>query len=429
MESAVQKGADMQAVQKYMAPYLDRIMKQQPQQGTEQPQPPQPEQPQPPQPEQPQPPQPEQPQPPQPEQPAQEQSNSNAITPSVTPETLNTMTPTEAAKELRRQLKEAAQDPRYYNKDSSQYRGRTAADFGAVSFPKAHWTNESASVVLALKNEIDQIADKFNVPRVRGIKHGIGAYGANMGDGVMQLNADSFYRYSIGIDQSLNDISVEERRAKVDALKSQIRDVKEQNKELRRQRESLPQGSYERADLTDKINENNDKGKSLLLEARGLTNDNLNKSNWKLGDPLRDRPVVGDAYADTGLEQARHTMFHEMGHHIHAYFGNVYVENHLGGKPNRRNYTRPIEDWLRNHKSEVVSTKAGNNKTFRQAIADIEADTSENNLRQFQHYAQWNSHEWFCENFATYFMGNTERVDPVFVKLIESILKDGKVPK
>jgi hypothetical protein len=139
--------------------------------------------------------------------------------------------------------------------------------------------------------------------------------------------------------------------------------------------------------------------------------------------------VVGDAYADTGLEQARHTMFHEMGHHIHAYFGNVYVENHLGGKPNRRNYTRPIEDWLRNHKSEVVSTKAGNNKTFRQAIADIEADTSENNLRQFQHYAQWNSHEWFCENFATYFMGNTERVDPVFVKLIESILKDGKVPK
>jgi len=146
--------------------------------------------------------------------------------------------------------------------------------------------------------------------------------------------------------------------------------------------------------------------------------------------------VVGDAYADTGLEQARHTMYHEMGHHVHAYFGNEYkgdkanpLMSELGGKVNRRNYTRPIEDWLRNHKSEVVSIKAGNNKTFQQAIADIEADTSENNLRQFQHYAQWNSHEWFCENFATYFMGNTERVDPVFVKLIESILKDGKVPK
>ena len=118
-----------------------------------------------------------------------------------------------------------------------------------------------------------------------------------------------------------------------------------------------------------------------------------------------------------------------MGHHVHAYFGNEYVGDKLGGVVNRANYSRPIEVWLRQHKKEITPLSDGHGKTQSKATADIEADTSEANLRQFSHYAQYNPHEWFCENFATYFMGHTERVDPVFVKLIESILKDGKVPK
>ena len=37
-------------------------------------------------------------------------------------------------------------------------------------------------------------------------------------------------------------------------------------------------------------------------------------------------------------------------------------------------------------------------------------------------YARTNRFEWFAENFAEYFMGHKERVDPMAVKLIDSIL-------
>ena len=148
------------------------------------------------------------------------------------------MTPIEAAKRLRAQLKEAAKDARYPNKGHSQFTGRTEKDFGAVSFPKAHWTNESASIVLGLKNEIDQIADKFNIPRIRGIKHGSGSYGANMGDGVMQLNADTFAGYARGINVDLTTMSLEARRAKVAELMAERQKLKEITTEQRNKRDA-----------------------------------------------------------------------------------------------------------------------------------------------------------------------------------------------
>ena len=336
------------------------------------------------------------------------------------------MTPIEAAKRLRAQLKEAAKDARYPNKGHSQFNGRTEKDFGAVSFPKAHWTNESASLVLGLKNEIDQIADKFNIPRIRGIKHGTGAYGANMGDGVMQLNADSFAMYARGLNVDLTTMSLEARRAKVAELMAERQKLKETNIELRNKRDALKQGTEERRIANVELADGIKKRKALFQEAASLTNDSLNKSEWKTGDPIKDRPFVGDAYANTRLDKARHTMFHEMGHHVHEYFGNMFKDG-MGGKLNRANYTRPLESWLRSHKSEISPLKDGFGKSQQKAKADIIADTSEANLRQFSHYAQYNGKEWFAENFAQYFMGYTNRVDPVFVKLIESVL-NGKVP-
>ena len=340
------------------------------------------------------------------------------------------MTPIEAAKRLRAQLKEAAKDARYPNKRHSQFRGRSEKDFGAVSFPTAHWTNESASIVLGLKNEIDQIADKFNIPRIRGIKHGTGNYGASMGDVVMQLNADTFAGFARGLNFNAiasSDMSLEARRAKVAELMAERQKLKETNTELRNKRDALEKGTEERRIVNVELAAGINKRKALFIEASYLTNDNLNKSEWKIGDPIKDRPFVGDAYADTGLEKARHTVFHEMGHHVHGYFGAVLKEG-FGGNQNRANYTRPIERWLRSHKSEISPLRDGFTKdSQKEAVADIKADTSEANLRQSSDYAQYNGQEWFSENFALYFMGHMTRVDPVFVKLIESVL-NGKVP-
>ena len=367
-------------------------------------------------------------QPPQPPQPPEtNETVGNAIKPSVTSETLVVIGRNEAAKQLRSQLQEAQKDKRYYNKRSSQYRGRTSKDFGSVSFPQGHWSDASASLVIALKNEIDQIADRFNVPRIRGIKHGTGQYGANMGDGVMQLNADTFEGYAAGLGpKSLSGVDLEQR---ISFLTTEIQRIKEDNKELRKERDSLDRYSSDpdevarRQDLVTKIRDNNNNGLKLVREARTLTNLNLNKSTWKTGDSLSQRPHTAGTYYDTGLETARNTMFHEMGHHVHAYYGNTFKDNSIiadlpNAEENRQNYTRPIEKWLRNHRSEIVSSRN-----------DVKNKTGEANLRQYSTYAQENEHEWFCENFSSYFTGHVQRVDPVFVKLIESILNKGVVPE
>ena len=97
-----------------------------------------------------------------------------------------------------------------------------------------------------------------------------------------------------------------------------------------------------------------------------------------------------------------------MGHHIHE---NIRLRtissfNDGGGtfEPNARQVTHPLENYLTKNRLKFLN--------------------SEGKARQYSTYAHTNEYEWFAENFANYWMGKRDKVDPVFIELIEKLLTD-----
>ncbi|NBR40650.1 MAG: hypothetical protein EBT93_14750, partial [Alphaproteobacteria bacterium] len=91
-------------------------------------------------------------------------------------------------KRLEIELEEAAQDQRYINMDYRIYSGVKASNFGKAVFTK-EFTDESATVVLALKKEIDEICDRIEVPHIRSIVvNKSRSYNMAMGDGTLFIN-------------------------------------------------------------------------------------------------------------------------------------------------------------------------------------------------------------------------------------------------
>ena len=180
-------GGNAEKAQFYLGQYIDRVKQQQDARKRTQ-QPPQPPQPQP-QPPQPEPePQPE-PQPdPEPEpQPNPEPSPTDPIVSTVTP---NFVVPPQSVslKELTRQLEDAQNDPRHAHWDNTRRADRGKAKLGSA------FTPEAIALIAAIKPEIDAICDRFNVPRIRGIK-GMRSDAraiAKMGGGIMFFNPSWF---------------------------------------------------------------------------------------------------------------------------------------------------------------------------------------------------------------------------------------------
>ena len=80
----------------------------------------------------------------------------------------------------------------------------------------------------------------------------------------------------------------------------------------------------------------------------------------------------------------RSVWYHEFAHHIH-----------------QQKFVKTIEDY----KKPLLEKKLKKIGKFRN-----------NSSTQ---YADWNSEEWFAENFTLYELGKTELVDPKFIKFFE----------
>lgn len=114
---------------------------------------------------------------------------------------------------------------------------------------------------------------------------------------------------------------------------------------------------------------------------------------------FNDRPHNTFRYYGTGLDRARNVVYHEMGHHIHQMlFPSKPLSDSTG--PWVRNSA--VERWLMNNEKDFLG--------------------SSNKDALPSRYARFNRFEWFAENFAEYFMGHKERVDPIAIKLIDSLL-------
>ena len=131
-------------------------------------------------------------------------------------------------------------------------------------------------------------------------------------------------------------------------------------------------------------------------------------STWDTSKPQNEKPRFADAYLNTGFERVRQLLYHEMGHHIHQNIRLRAVQsfNDGGGafEPNARQVVKPVEEYLSANRNKYIN--------------------AEGKQRQYSTYAHTDEHEWFAENFSSYWMGTRDKVDPVFVELIEKLLTD-----
>ena len=192
-------------------------------------------------------------------------------------------------------------------------------------------SDEMATKVSVILDELNDLAIKYNVPKLRGIYIRNSGSLAGMGDGSLKLNAKQLDRISDGI------------------------------------KSNLARTNY------------NNKTKLKTL------------ANWKHGDNIKFRPLVGYEYFDNELDHLRQVMYHEFGHHVHQM---KYV-------------TKDTLDYGTKYIPKVE-------KELTQLTDRFIMKTPTN-------YAKTNSKEFFAENFSLYSMGKTDLVDPKFIKLIEEL--------
>ena len=109
------------------------------------------------------------------------------INKSVSESTIKIISAKKGTDILQKQFQEANKDERYLNKGIRHYRARQPKDFGNANLKGLD--DKAVSMLVAIKPELDALADKFNVPKLRGYKfsNNEGSFYANQGDGVMGL--------------------------------------------------------------------------------------------------------------------------------------------------------------------------------------------------------------------------------------------------
>ena len=102
-------------------------------------------------------------------------------------------------------------------------------------------------------------------------------------------------------------------------------------------------------------------------------------------------------HREAGFERFRSTVYHEFGHHVHQMY-KVDLEkwNDTIGRGRYRGYIPPVESRIDKIKNRMSPSR----------------------------YGDTNSKEWFAENFAAYFNGNRDIVDPSFVEIIKELIEN-----
>lgn len=322
------------------------------------------------------------------------------VNPDVTADTIEVRPRATLQREMTAELRTAAADQRY--SPLPEFNDRLASDFGAARFSTA-FTDEAVSLIAAVKPELDNLADQLKIPRIRGFKTITKARAnANMGDGVMGLNPDSFNARAATVGGGGADALAAQKRAEIDAIVAEMNAIAQQVSDLTRQMRGLD-GSI-RNPLWSGLAQQ----QQALVKRHGLLRTKYRKadiaaqrarqaaskqvaSTWKPGDSVDARPwSVGDY--QTGIDQARSTLFHEFGHHVHQQLGKTGRIRDVGAPP----MERKLWDMF---------------QTARITRGDRQPST----------YAMASPFEWFAENFSAFVMGRRDLVDPELNTFIEEL--------
>jgi len=341
------------------------------------------------------------PPPPVPEPPAAPEFRS-PINPDVTAETIKVEPRLALQKRLRAETAEAAKDPRY--SPTKEFRDRTEKDFGNTTFA-AGLDDEAASMIAALKPELDDLAKQIGIPPLRGLKTITGGKAmANQGDGVMGLNSTYFNAWASRVGGRGADDALKEITAQRAAIVEELAPYVERLRAIRTERNLLSMSDPRYRELYAEETETLKKYTGLRKKDEALwkkesvlkrrSGDAAPPSEWKPGDDPAKRPFTVDGYFADGVDKARTVLFHEFGHHVHQYLNKAGPRRAVGDPP--------LEKALGSLFTASMQARAG---------------------RLASKYSMQNSKEWFAENFAAYVMGRKDLVDELAVDLIERIFR------
>jgi SPP1 gp7 family putative phage head morphogenesis protein len=336
-----------------------------------------------------------------PQQPPKRIVNAPAFNPEVNADTIKVIPRKEAQKILTAQFALGAADPAYLTESRIVYRGIKQDDIGKSNLSTA-FSDEAMSMFVALKPELDDLAARFGLPKLRGFKttkssNTVGS----MGDGIMFLNPQYFTSYAANVGEKSGASVIARLEDANDALRATLRGyssrldaIDEQLRSVSRASPEYSQLWLEKSAVVKEYNklaaEVNKNSKILQLNRRN----NVLPSSWKPGDDVEKRPFGVEHYMDNGVDRARSVLFHEFAHHLHQMYGKT---------TSRRSEAPPIEKRL-------VHIWAKKSKSERD--------------KQASKYSTTDGYEWFAENFALYMMGKRDLVDPDAIKLIEELLND-----
>lgn len=336
------------------------------------------------------------------------------------------------AKLSKREYEEFFEDPEFIN----VYGNRFRAPFKNTKQFENEWSrtqtinrkrkkielsDEALSIVEQSMKEVDILAKRFKIPRINGITVGTKATTmASMGDGVLFLNAQYFNKFARNTSKvrpnKLTQSELRDLNAKEIEVKS-----KEQKyyRHMDKMPSSFPRVINGRSFVPLEYAKWQEKGKELLNQMEDARDSirmlkekagfrKLEISTYKLGQK-NNKPGNVDKYYDNGLDQARSTIYHEFGHHVHQTIGLNRAKS-LAGSGRTTRYVNekkvtaiPIEKEL---KTKFGTPQKRNYDSLPSA------------------YANANEKEYFAENFANYFMGKKDLVTPEAKKLIETIMRE-----
>ena len=241
-------------------------------------------------------------------------------------------------------------------------------------------------MVLAVMDELDAMADRFGVPKLRGAKtytRDINTAGA-MGDGVLMLNPSWINTYAAATKGgNLEDYAQGLLKKRNDIIAAQ-RKITNEMSELRPYSVTWNAKSKEFDKLRKELKEVTDDANVAL---------HVKKKEGSL--PKRGTvPQGGDQYFTEAFDKFRQLMFHEFGHHVHQTYK----------KTGRRAVMRPVLE------RRLIDLWAKDAKGLKERSLSV--------------YGRTNQHEWFAENFASYFMGRRDLVAKEFIEMIEEALND-----
>jgi hypothetical protein len=303
-----------------------------------------------------------------------------------------TVSKEESLASLRKQLKEADEQPNQATR--AIYQGSDERDFGVIQ-GAGSLTKEAAAAMAIVNQELNYFSDLFGIPRVRGYKKIKSEKTiANMGDGVMGFNTDYFNKWA-GDITTANDATLVPRRAEL-KLKIEKAEAKVRALEQR----ILETGERGSGPLSFQLSDANSELWQLKREYASISTAEV--TDFKLGGEGR-KPWTVEKYSTGGIDHFRSTMYHEFGHQIHQTYGRRVSER---GRVSASD--RPFEDELKKRWLKVYRSKKKRSKEF------------------WSRYAETDAFEWFAESFSLWASGQTEKLNPLFLEMIQEIIDDAK---